>query len=424
MLIAISLVLLSVASYLVWPSRWNIPAHLQVGFSITAFVVPVVFVGVLSSYPSEVVAQYEQMLVLGTLFYVLGLLAGFYFPLLKIVPLRHTLNASTSELIDFVAPRVQWITIAALGGAALSFAVMGFIPMFAEDPFMAKFFRGPYQESYRPIAPVFRVSMYLLYALIPLCLALWILTRRTRFVLLSLLAIAAIVVTLVRGPAIYGVLIFVGLLAAKNRIAFLFFIVFVVMIYPLGSASFYLLSALLGLEDLGRIYPDTNVLQMIASGAPDIPDHLTFLAAFFDRGSFTYGLTFVGGLVPYNFAWNPAFWVLSLVNPGTPVTEIASGGFRLAVPLWGYASFGWTGVVLIPLISGLIWGNATRYARKHVEKPRSLLHASLALTVYLSIGVQLSQFYLLSMYSLPAIMLSLFLLYRLKWFTSSAEKVH
>ncbi|WP_146237990.1 hypothetical protein [Meiothermus sp. Pnk-1] len=416
MLIAIALVLLSVASYLVWPSRWNIPAHLQIGFSITAYIVPVVFVGVLDSYPSELVMLYEQILVWGMLFYIVGIVIGFYTPLLKIMPLRHTLNASTKELLRFVAPRVLWITLMALAGVMVSFAVMGFIPMFAEDPLMAKFFRGPYQEAYRPVAPLYRASMFLLYLLIPLNLVLWFHMSKKRFLLLALLSFAVIAASLVRGQAIYGFLIFVGLLAARNRVGFLLFLVFVVAVYPLGSASYYLLKAVFGLDALGGVYQDTGIWQIIASGAPDISDQLTFLAAFIERGSYTYGLTFVGGLVPYNFTWSPAVWVLALVNPGTSVSEIASGGFRLAVPLWGYASFGWVGVIIVPLISGFIWGNATRYAKKYVENPSSLLHAALALTVYLTIGVQLSQFYLLSMYSLPGIALALFLLYRFKWF--------
>lgn len=423
MITALALVFLSVASYLVWPSRWNLPAHLQVGFSITAYVVPVLAVGVLEAYPPELVSQYEQLLLVGTIFYVMGVLAGFYFPLLKVAPMRHNLDLSAKALQAFVAPKVQWITVIAIMGVAVSFAVMGFVPMFAEDPFMAKFFRGPYQEAYQPVAPLYRVSMYLLYALIPFCLILWIQTRRANFGLLGLLAVAAIAVSLVRGPAVYGILLFVGLLAARNRLTATLFIAFAVLIYPLGSASFYLLSALLGSEALGGVYQAGNVWQIIASGAPDIPDQLTFLAAFVDRGSFTYGLTFWGGLVPFNFQWNPAVWVLDLVNPGTPVSEIASGGFRLPVPLWGYSSFGWFGVVMIPLFSGLIWGNATRYAKKYVENSRSLLHAMLALTVYLTLGVQLSQFYLLSMYSLPGIALALFLAYRFSWFGRSKRKV-
>ncbi|PZA06815.1 hypothetical protein EWH23_13735 [Meiothermus sp. PNK-Is4] len=375
-----------------------------------------VFVGVLDSYPSELVMLYEQILVWGMLFYIVGIVIGFYTPLLKIMPLRHTLNASTKELLRFVAPRVLWITLMALAGVMVSFAVMGFIPMFAEDPLMAKFFRGPYQEAYRPVAPLYRASMFLLYLLIPLNLVLWFHMSKKRFLLLALLSFAVIAASLVRGQAIYGFLIFVGLLAARNRVGFLLFLVFVVAVYPLGSASYYLLKAVFGLDALGGVYQDTGIWQIIASGAPDISDQLTFLAAFIERGSYTYGLTFVGGLVPYNFTWSPAVWVLALVNPGTSVSEIASGGFRLAVPLWGYASFGWVGVIIVPLISGFIWGNATRYAKKYVENPSSLLHAALALTVYLTIGVQLSQFYLLSMYSLPGIALALFLLYRFKWF--------
>lgn len=78
---------------------------------------------------------------------------------------------------------------------------------------------------------------------------------------------------------------------------------------------------------------------------------------------------------------------------------------------------------MVPLLSGLIWGNATRYAKKYVENPRSLLHAMLALTVYLTLGVQLSQLYLLSIYSLPGIALALFLLYRFSWFDRSKRKV-
>jgi len=418
-LISISLLMLSVSSYIVWPSRWNIPAHLQLGFSLLAYVIPVFFTDILYKFPPQIVSFYAWILVLGSMAYLIGLIVGFHFPLVRIVPFQYTLDLPTTQIEKHVSSKVFWLLVVAVVGVAVSYAIMGFVPMFAEEPLMAKFFRGPYQESYRKVAVLYRFSMYVMYALIPVSLAIWVRKRQFRFFVLTLVALVEILLSLVRGPVAYGLLLFVGLLAARSTVGFFIYIFIVILIYPLGSVFYYILGVLLSLDAYKMLYIVDNFWEFIVSGAPDIYDHLKFLEAFIDHGSFTYGLTFIGGLVPFNFKWNPAVWALSITNPDTPVKEIASGGYRLPAPLWGYTAYGWLGVLIVPFLSGFFWGNATRFAKKYVQKSRSIIHASIALTVYLTIGVQLSKFYLLTLYSLPGIITSLVLLWRINLLKSN-----
>lgn len=410
MLIAVTLTLISLSSYLVWLNRWNVPAHMSLGFSITAYIIPGIFTDIITHYPQQVISIYELILLLGASANITGVILGFYFPIIKGVTVLHqVLSKPRQELLKKLYKTVFHITLTSILVIILCYAVMGFIPFFADNPFMAKFFRGEYRERYLRVAPIYRFFMFLLYSLVPITAAIWIETKKIKYAYLSIGAILVIFLSLTRAPAFSGLLLIIGLLASRKLLTSILFIVFTGIIYPLGSSFYLILSSLLGFTNFSGLINQTDIFSIIASGAPDIEDQLNFLSSFLANGDFTYGLTFIGGLIPFNFKWNPGVWTLSVLNQNADVTEIASGGLRLPVPLWGYTSFGWFGVVLVPFISGFFSGNIVRFAKKYVERPKSLLHAVLALSVCSNYSSIFSGFYTLSIYSLPGLFLILYI---------------
>ena len=128
-------------------------------------------------------------------------------------------------------------------------------------------------------------------------------------------------------------------------------------------------------------------------------DQLTFMLAYGPHGPLTFGRTFVGGLVPYHFAWNPAIWSMHIMLPNVDVTYVL-GGVRLPAPVWGLTAFGWPGVVAVPLISGLLLGAFASVAREEIGRG-SLLRSALLLAIYASVAVPIAEFYFLSNSLLP-----------------------
>lgn len=409
-IVPISLTLLAVGSYLVWPSRWNIPAHLQLGFCITAYIIPVIGTDVLDNFSKNTVDMYVTILFWGTLFYLAGLFWGAKTHLTAVSRSRYAFVRFTeSRFVEFISKRTSRLMLIGVVGVVISFIGMGFVPVFAEDPLAAKFFRGAYQESYRAYAPLFRGSMYLIQTLIPVALTVWYVTRRSGLLFLSILGATLIALSLTRGPVVYGILLFLGLVVAHRKKWFVTYIIFLVLIYPLGSLSYLLIANIFGVVGLAGLYDTQSIWHVIASGAPDISDQLQFMEAFLDHGSLTYGRTFFGGLIPYHFEWNPAVWALSVIS-AEDISEIISGGLRLPVSIWGYTAFGWIGVILVPLLSGFIWGKATHFAKQYIGSA-SIVRSIVVLMLYLTLGTQLSGFYALSMYTIPQIIISLLLIF-------------
>lgn len=400
-LLCVALSVFALGGYLAWPSRWNIPAHLQIGFCATAYVIPTFIEQTTAAFPGSLVRRYAVMVTVGAAAYVFGILIGKF--AVRTAP-RLPLNfASWPEpiLTEAVGRRTLHWLIAASAGLVLAFVLIGFVPLFTPDPLAAKYFRGAYQGSYAPYALLFRSSLYIVAALVPLALALWYVGRRGRYLTIALVALFAMAGTLLRGTVATGLFMFAGIVAARSRPRALAFIVFLVVAFPLGSAVYYLTAPLLHISFGGQsTAPD--IFAAIANGAPDIRDQLQLLQQFSFFGSFTHGLTFVGGLVPGHYRWNPAVWTLGLVAPGTDVNATGSGGLRLSPALWGYTAFGWTGVVLVPLVSGVLMAVVTAIFRPFIGGS-SVTRSTVALLLYASLGLQLAEFYTLSIYTAPAV---------------------
>jgi hypothetical protein len=412
--IVASLLVFTVGSYIIWPSRWNIPAHIGLGFCIVTYAIPVLILKVYAKYPDYLLRFYVQILALGAACYLAGLLLGGRAPWEKLLRWKLNLDVMPQNVFDrLVCRRTVLLMTLGLAGMAVAFYMMGFLPIFAADPFAAKFFRGAYQWRSPILAGLYRLSYKVIETLIPVGFAAWYANRRTSFLVLSGLGVLCMALVLTRGPVVVGFLAFWGLVAAKKKSWFRAYFIFVVLIFPLGSASYYILGNLFGIHQMFSIYKTDTLWGVIAEGAPDITDHIDFLIAFYAYGDFTHGRTFWGGLLPGNYRWNPAVWSVSLQGGGmnrANIAEIASGGLRLPVAIWGYTAFEWYGVVFVSFLSGLMNGIATSFTKRRVDG-RDVLRSIVVLTLYNTLWNQLTNFYLLSSYSIPSILVALLLVW-------------
>ncbi|HZT73249.1 MAG TPA: hypothetical protein VE996_06340 [Terriglobales bacterium] len=402
LLICASLTTLAIGTYLIWPSRWNVPAHMQLGFALVAYVIPTA-VGATDGFSPQLVALCAEILSVGAACYLIGLVVGFKTTAGRRphpgVPSARTLGPFFHE---FVQRRARLIALVGLVGLFSCFYAMGFVPAFANNPLMAKFFRGPYHLAYQRVALPYRLSFYTLLPLIPVLLLLWYSLRDWIAFLLAACATLGVALTLFRAPIATGGLLAIGIWAAPRRGRFYAYLLLVVLAFPIGAGLYKILGV--------SSYAGANLWQVIASGAPDIRDQLGFFNHFLAAPVFSYGRTFWGGLIPWHYRWNPSVFTLTVVNRVISIRSIGSGGLRLAAPQWGYVAFGWAGAAIVPFLSGLIWGHATKLLRRNLDE-RDLVQAVVLMTLYTTLWTQLSQFYTLSMYEAPQILVALLLAY-------------
>jgi hypothetical protein len=402
---------LAVVPYLAWPSRWNIAAHTQLAFCVVAYVIPIYGLNSLSTAPDEALNLYVPVIVVGFFCCAAGaLLGGRVTAFAEWKPWLQRVEARVVAA-ELVAPRrVMALALLSVAGMLVSFAVMGFVPAFAANPYAAKFFRGEYAASYAPVAPLYRFATTIISLLLPLVTVYLWRFRTAGWVLTFAGSLAVMLVSLQREPAVSGVLVAVGvLIAVRPRGMFLYF-VGLLAVYTLGSGLYFLL-AQSGLDAFSNgSSPSTSWLQEIAAGSPDVSDQLTFLRAWHAFPQYTHGLTFIGGLVPGNFRWNPSVWSLSIVNPSQSVSDIQSGGLRLPAPIWGLVSFGWLGVVVVSFLSGVFAGLLAGWTRRVIER-RDVEGAALVTTFYLAVQDLLPVFFRLSYLSVIGLLVILFVLY-------------
>ncbi|MGH7780954.1 MAG: hypothetical protein ACREQR_14140, partial [Candidatus Binataceae bacterium] len=158
-LLAISLCVFPLGTYVVWPSRWNIPAHLQLGFCLVAYVIPLFLTDIIQQFPKGLVEFFVEVMLLGAICYLSGMVVGTQLPRLKATKLRFSFEPSDRRFFrPFVSRRAVALLGTAVVGLYLSYLIMGYIPMFAANPWEAKYARGDYREAYHRASILFQLS--------------------------------------------------------------------------------------------------------------------------------------------------------------------------------------------------------------------------------------------------------------------------
>jgi len=403
-------------TYFIWPSRWNIPTHLTLSLFFAAFFLPCLFTDIANSFPPDVLNFTVNILVVGSITYLTGLIVGnfAYAPIHRLLQRQRRESQSDSlRLYNFVTRSYIWI-IFGCACMAIAFAGMGFIPALAKSPLEAKFFRGQYAAPYHRVQIIYRSGLVINSLLVTVEFCSWLDTKKTKHLIMVFIAALLMALGLVRGPAVTGIMLAMGLFVARrSRAVILIYWASIVVIFCFGSVSLYLLFLLNG--SLTPDMYDKSIAALIASGAPDLSDMLTFIQAFKQMPEFTYGRTFIGGLIPNHFQWNPAVWTLHILNPNTDLSEIASGGLRLPLAIWGYVSFGWVGVFVVPLFSGLLQGGFIAYIKTKIAESRSLIESCVTLMMYMYVYVLIYNFYDIDIYQIPPLLILIFLTSQIKF---------
>jgi oligosaccharide repeat unit polymerase len=412
-LILISMFLLMCGTYFIWPSRYNIPAHISLALYVVAWVIPVVFTNYGVEYETYI-SSFAAILGVGGAFYIAGMIFGSYtFPKISCLRPINLLNSNFERIRRSVDRKISvWMIIGILL-MIFSFAKMGFVPAMADDPIQAKFFRGSYQDAYKSVAVFFRTGKAILLLLIPIAFCSWFENRKkTRLLVLNILAIILMGAAFTRTAVLMGTLIALGIYVAGSRKKYLFaiYITALVLVHCLGATSYYLMFSVFKMKTVGAMSQTLSFSELIAIGSPDLRDNLKFLTKFMQSPEYTYGRTFIGGLVPYHFYWNPAVWTLHVILPNVDVNSTYSGGLRIPMPVWGYTAFGRIGVPVVCFLNGVAKGGLVRYARTYIEEQSSPMHACMVVSFLMYAYVFLYNTVEISIYELPAVIVLLSLL--------------
>ncbi|KLT64011.1 O-antigen polymerase [Pedobacter sp. BMA] len=411
LIIFLALAIFISPGYLVWPSRYNIIAHLSLGGNFISTFVPAIILGVHNNFAEAVVDLYSNILLVGAISFAIGLFVGYRSkPDLK----RFSYEVLDSEVyLARVMSFTKWLMIVSIVMLVLSYAGMGFIPAFAADPFLAKFFRGPYQAPYMRVAIFFRTSFYILSTIIPISAVIWYQTKRSFFLYSTILAVALMALSLSRSPAFSGLVLAFGIIMVfKSRFHFILLLLSVIGLYVFSSVFYFIIGA--RELDYSNYNTEHPYWEIIASGSPDIADQLLFMEKFVQHPNLTYGQTIYGGLIPGHYEWNPGVYTLKVLTNGDDLEEIVSGGLRLPAPIWGYVSFGWFGIIGFCLISGYFYGYFTKYLKKKLMGSDSLIIKTIIIVSFNVVFANFYTFYTLSIYLLPPTFVMLFYLYRFK----------
>jgi oligosaccharide repeat unit polymerase len=406
-LICITLLILSLSGYIVWPSRYNVIQHLSVGGCFVSIIVPALVLNVQDSYPKPIVDLYVRILVVGSIAFTAGLIMGY-------INGRYIKTRLSFDVMDVDAYEKRAINItknlmiAGVIGLIISYAGMGFIPMFADDPISAKLFRGQYQEPYLRVAILYRTSFFIIATIMPIACIIWYKYRSKLFLFTILASLILMAISLTRSGAFTGVVIaFAIVMSFKSRFHFLILMGLLIGVFVLSSFFYYIVGV--------REYTgEKNIWEIITAGTPDIPDQLDFLTRFDEKPDWTYGRTVYGGLIPGHYKWNPAVYTLIMVNPDKDINDIGSGGLRLPLPMWGYVSFEWTGVIIFSFLTGLLSGVFLRVVKNLFRKFNSILIRTIVLIAFGSVCGIFVGFTQLNMYLLPPAFVSLLYLFRFR----------
>jgi len=405
-----SLGIIYLAALIIWPSRKNIFNILLIPFFITAIFIPILNIDYYDFIPIDILAKYTQINLVGACGVLSGLSIYFLYELhhpaknINSIPLDINLH-----ITYLLRKKVILLTFISLTVLYSCWIYLGPPPLISENIPDAKFFKGEYKTKYDDIKIIYRLFFTSLTLLLPIVLLLLFFDeKKYRFIffILTVLGLIYFLLTLQRTHLASGLILLAALYASKSNLKCILFLTVLLIIYILGSNLYYLL----GIKTMPENY---SIINGISSGLPDIKDQLKFLYSFEqDYNIFTHGKTFIGGLIPNNYQYNPAVYTLAITNNTTDISNIQSGGFRLPLSIHGYIAFGLLGSFFVGLFNGLIIKFFINTYRAHSTD--DLFKAGMLFIWYKYIALFMIQFYHLKYSSLLLIVILFYLFYRPK----------
>jgi hypothetical protein len=224
--------------YLVWPSRWNVVGHFQLGFFFVAYLVPLLWSHAADSVGHNTVYLYTSIMAFGAAAYLLGLPLGFLCPRYSLTG-RCLLTMPDLDYRRLFRSRVIGVTFCGTVGLILAFVIMGYIPIFASDPMAAKYAHDEYRAGAVRAALLFNPSFLAFVSYLPLLIIICAETKRLRYSFLLLLGLAAAAACLRRGEIGTSLIAAAGILVAgkRSRMAFTCYLIAVISVLWVGTLA-------------------------------------------------------------------------------------------------------------------------------------------------------------------------------------------
>ncbi|RTL55841.1 MAG: oligosaccharide repeat unit polymerase [Sphingobacteriales bacterium] len=407
--------------YFIWFSKKNIFSHLNLGFCLVSIIIPSLIVNYSSFFENDILYLYSIINLVGAFFYLIGLFLGNKIRNVAIVDIvieknkLYTFISSENTIKQKLYKYSFNIYVLGVVGMVLSYLVMGFMPLFSKDPLAAKFFKNEYQDTYRRVAIIYRTSKIFIELMMPFLIFKVINKFKIIDIFLLVIGFFLIFVSLMRTGIGQSILIAISIYSCskKDKVSFVLYIIFIFFIFMLGSSLNYIIFNLFSATSTQST--GSNWLQVVADGAPDISDHLSFLQAFTKLNNpYTFGLTFFGGLIPFQFKWNPSLWTLYIMyGRDDDFLSFLSGGLRLPISVWGYVSFSWFGVIFVPFLGGFFTGYLLKVIKLLINKISSYDVFYFLVFIYMNIGIVFTNFYQISIYFLPSFLIYYYYIYKL-----------
>ena len=353
-----SLVLLCGQTVLWW-RRDHVMGYLQAGLFFTSVLVPVVGTTIIDGSDQAIVGLYARILMIGAAAYLGGLLYGGLLGQRQRLP-GVTFGAVFAGVPRFITRRARIIGAAAVVALLFSFVLLGYIPFFAADRVGAKYGTGIYRAGLERAALVFHVALRMGSTILPVLLVLVMRRRRGVDVLLAGVLALGLVLTLSRGSALLGPLVFaIAVMVSRRWKAWA-----ILAVVCTGYVSATLVNEVIA---VARPTTSASFAIRVAASAPDLSDHLGFLNGFKVSGNQEVGFrTILAGLSLNKGDYNPSSYALRIRTGVVDSGEFASGGLRLPAPVWGYSAFGYVGAGFWSFFSGLFIGWGTVLVKRMV----------------------------------------------------------
>jgi hypothetical protein len=375
----------------VWRRRDNILGYLQGGLYFASVVVAVLCTTIIDNSDPDLVGLYARILLVGAIGYTGGLVYGALLGQRQRLP-SVTFGRPFGDRFRLVlARRTRIIAAGAIVLLMLSFVLLGYVPFLAADRVGAKYGIGIYRAGLERGALVFHAALRMGSMILPVILAVWLRRRRGVDLALAGALCLGLLLTLSRGSALLGPLVFlVALLVSRNWRPWAI----------LALVCGFYVSATLVNEIIQVARPTTSAsfTTRVAASAPDISDHLGFLNGFQVSGSQHVGFKpILAGASLTKGEFNPSSYALRIRTGVVDVGEFASGGLRLPAPVWGYASFGYVGAAAWSFVAGTFWGWGSTLLRRIVTPvqghPDQVMNLVLAWVFFHGTFAILSDFY-------------------------------
>lgn len=404
--ICLAWLVLSCGQVLFWWRRDNIFGYLQAGFFFASITVPVLGTSIVADLDQVDVNRYADVMVIGAIAYMVGLCYGASLGQRMRLP-RLVIGAPLDVVPRFVVKRARQVAVAGVGLLALSFVLLRYVPLLAADRVSAKYGIGLYAPGFARGGLVLHVGLIVASTVLPVVLALIVRNRRPVDVMLAGALLVGVVVTLSRGRAFIGPLVFLVAIAIERRWRPWRITAAVCFLFVAGTLFNELVH-------LSSSEPGSTFASRVAASAPDVIDHVEFLSGFEAAGSQEVGLKpIIASFRPDKGEYNAASYALRIRTGLPDVTGLASGGLRLPAPIWGYAAYGFPGLVLWSLLSGIAIGWGTRLLRRLLSESalrrRPAMNLVLAWVFFEGTFLVLGEFYYFERVGLIAFALALFL---------------